>query len=277
MIIHFRLPHYLYQTEMRLNDMATVFCFTSTGNSLYVAKQIVGKIGGKVLPMNRGKAQSENDIIGFVFPVYFWGLPRMVEQFISELRIANKDAYVFAVATSGGPGFGVLGRVKALLRPKGISLRYGARLTSVSNYLPEYEAKDSDALRQRVDENIVGIIAAISGRESNRIQAFTIVNKIVYKFFPDENSDRYFTVAPTCTGCGTCQKVCPANNITVKAGKPSFQHRCEHCLACVHNCTVCAIDWKQKTQGKDRYRNAGVTLDDLIAFNNGLDDDRNKW
>ena len=248
--------------------MATIFCFTSTGNSLYTAKKLAGNIGGKVLPMNNGAIQSEDDVIGFVFPVYFWGLPRMVERFIMEIKITNKDAYVFAVATCGGPVFGVLGRLKKLLQQKGVSLRYGVRLISVTNYIPEYEVKDNEALRQKIGENILKIANAISNRESNRIQAYTILNKMIYNSFPDESSDYYFTVAPTCTGCMTCQKICPAKNIAMESGKPSFQHRCEHCLACIHSCPAHAIDWKEKTQGKDRYRNAGVSLNDLISFNN---------
>lgn len=247
--------------------MATIFCFTSTGNSMYAAKKIAEKIGGKVLPMNNGRVQAEDDIIGFVFPVYFWGLPRMVERFVTELRISNKDAYVFSVLTSGGPGFGVLGRLKELLREKGISLHYGTRLISVSNYLPEFEAKDSEAVRRRVDEKLVRITDAISSRRFKRIQAFTIINKMIYRIFPDESSDQYFTVGSTCTGCTICQQVCPAKNITIADGKPGFQHRCEHCLSCIHNCPAHAIDWKQKTQGKERYRNAGVSLNDLILFN----------
>lgn len=247
--------------------MATIFCFTSTGNSLYTAKKIAEKIEGKVLPMNNGRVQTQDDIIGFVFPVYFWGLPRIVERFVTEIQISNKDAYVFSVVTSGGPGFGVLGRVKKLLRGKGIKLRYGIRLISVSNYLPEYEAKDSEAIRRRVDEKLVRIADAISRRMSNRIQASTAINKIIYRVFPDERSDQYFTVASTCTGCAICQRVCPAKNITMADGKPGFQHRCEHCLACIHNCPAHAIDWKQKTQGKERYRNAGIPLSELILFN----------
>jgi len=53
----------------------------------------------------------------------------------------------------------------------------------------------------------------------------------------------------------------------MEAGKPQFQHQCEHCLACLHNCPARAIDWKDKTQGKARYRNANVSLDELIEFN----------
>lgn len=247
--------------------MATIFCFTSTGNSLYAAKKIADKIGGRVAPMNSKTADVNDDVIGFVFPVYFWGLPRMVKRFVSEIEIKNKNAYVFAVITYGGPVFGVLGLLKGLLKSKNIRLCYGARILSVSNYLPEYEANDSEALRQNIESKILDIADDVKSRKVNRIPSLSFLNRILCKFCPDENSDQYFTVAPTCTGCATCQKVCPSSNISVEARTPIFRHKCEHCLACLHHCPAQAIDWKEKTKGKARFRNAGVSLDELIAFN----------
>jgi len=250
--------------------MATIFCFTSTGNSLYTAKRIAEEINGEIAPMNGRLVKCEDDVIGFVFPVYFLGLPRMVERFVTEMQVVNNDAYVFAVATYGGKVYGPLGRLKRLLKQKGVTLNYGVNLKSVENYIPSYKVNDSEAFRKNINENISKIANAINNRESNRIQIFTFLNKLIYSFYPNESSDRYFNVDSACTGCATCQKVCPADNITVKLGEPSFQHRCEHCLACVHNCPLHAIDWKQKTQGKERYRNAGITLNDLISFNSEI-------
>ncbi len=49
----------------------------------------------------------------------------------------------------------------------------------------------------------------------------------------------------------------------MKSERPSFLHRCEHCLGCLHNCPAEAIDWKHKTEGKKCYRHPEVSLDDL--------------
>jgi ferredoxin len=252
--------------EKRLSNMATIFCFTSTGNGLYIANSLATIIGGKVLPMNSSKTQFEDDIIGFVFPNYFWGLPRIVERFVTQTQIANKDAYVFAVETCGGPGSGELGRLKELLKAKGICLRYGARLISGSNYIPFYKEHKGDTFRQQNDDSIINIARAINNRESNRIPAYTIINKIIYSACPNESSDQYFTVSATCDNCMICQRVCPVNNIKIGDGRPEFQHRCEHCLACLHHCPKQAINWKEKTEGKERYRNSAISLNELIAF-----------
>ena len=270
--------------------MTTIFCFTSTGNSLYAAKIIAEKTGGEVVPMRGDSADvtrhDEHDehsgelvpmpgnppvcgdeAIGFVFPVYFWGLPRMMERFVKDLRIEDKEAYIFSVATYGGATQGVHGILDRLLKPKGVALHYGKNLKSVENYLPEFKVNDSEAMRKKNDENARQIAEAVSRGERNRIYAPTFINKLSQNSYPDENSDRFFTVSPECTGCAVCQKVCPADNITMDSGRPLFNHTCENCLACLHSCPKCAIDWKNKTKGKARYRNPGISLDELISFN----------
>jgi len=249
--------------------MSTIFCFTSTGNSLYAAKTIAAKIGGKVARMGASPVECADNVIGFVFPVYFWGLPRMAERFISEIQIKNKSAYVFAVASYGGFVYGALARVKTLLKRKGVSLCYGRNLKMVENYIPMYKINDSEAFRQKIDKNIQKIAGAVQRREANRVHAFAAIANFSHRFYPDENSDRYFTVAHTCTNCGICKAVCPADNIALKSGKPEFGHKCEHCLACLQHCPANAIDWKGKTIGKAHFRNTGVPLDELIKFMRG--------
>lgn len=253
--------------------MATIYCFTSTGNSLYTANAIADKIGGQVLPMRNVPTVCEDDVIGSVFPSYFWGLPRMVRRFAETLQITNKDAYVFAVVTGGGPLPSVLGVFNRCLKRGNIRLRYGERVVTVSNYLPMHEPKDSEVLRDKVKAQTDRIANAVANRTENRIPRPSFLNALAFSLMPKQDSDQYFDVSTSCTGCTTCQKVCPAGNITMEASRPVFRHNCEHCLACVHHCPTQAIDWKGKTQGKARYRNAHVTLDEMIAFNSRYHDE----
>lgn len=246
--------------------MATIFCFSSTGNSLYTAKRIAEKIDGRVVSMSSPPSKCEDDVVGFVFPVYFWGLPRIVKRYVRELQLTNRNAYVFAVATYGGKVYGVLGELKSLLSQKGITLHYGRNLKSVENYIPGYKINDNEAFRQSIDDNILEIADEISGARHTKIQNFTVLNKLIHGFYPNANSDQFFAVSDTCTGCGVCQKICPVNNISMEHRRPTFEHGCEHCLACIHNCPANAIGWKQKTEGKGQYRNHQIKLDDLISF-----------
>ena len=249
--------------------MATVFCFSSTGNSLYAARKIAERIGGRVVRINNNSLHDQpvcdDEVIGFVCPVYFWGLPRLVDRFISELRLENKEAYVFAVMTYGGMVRGVNGRIDDLMKAKGARLSYAANLKCVENYILRYKVKDGGEFRERIEKSLSEIISAIENRASGGIQKFTFINRLVHRSCPDEGSDRDFTVAPECSGCMVCQKVCPAANIEMTEGRPVFLHKCEHCLACLHHCPSHAIDWKNKAGGKGRYRHFAVTLNDMMS------------
>jgi len=247
----------------------TIFCFTSTGNSLYVAKKIAEKTGGNISPMNIESTACNDDVIGFVYPVYFWEPPRIVNRFISNLQITNKDAYLFAVGTYGGAAPGVNGRIDKLLKKKGLKLNYGSYVKLVDNYIPMYKPKDSEKLQLRAKERIKAIAEAVALKENNRIAPDTILNALSFKGMPGEDSDKYFTVADTCNGCGTCQKICPVRNIAMKGERPVFLHKCEHCLGCLQNCPALALNWKEKTKGKERFRKGGITLNELISFNQG--------
>ncbi len=249
--------------------MATIYCFTSTGNSLHAAKTLASALEGRVLPMRGDAPVCNDDVIGFVFPNFFWGPPRMVTRFVQNLQITKPDAYIFAVMPCGGPGFGVLGALKEPLREKGVRLSYAAILVALSNYLPEFRPKDSPAVRRRVEKKLAKIVRDVQSRKIKNVISPTPFNRFAISLYPDSGSDQHFAVSSACTGCGTCQKVCPAQNIELVEGKPVFHHRCEHCIACVHHCPAKALNWKgAKTEGKPRYRNANVSLADIIKLNN---------
>lgn len=85
-----------------------VYYFSGTGNSLYVAREIVKKVNGSLIPIskiiNKREIHTETDNIGIVFPSYLallYGIPLMVEKFIKKIVDIDKK-YIFAVCTCGG-------------------------------------------------------------------------------------------------------------------------------------------------------------------------------
>lgn len=249
--------------------MASIYCFSATGNSLYVAKQIGEAIEGEVLPMRGNDIVCTDEIIGFEFPTYFWGLPYQVELFISNLEIKSKKPYIFAITTYGGVVWGVLGAIEKLLQKKGHGLNYGKKLKAVENYIPNYKVNDTEQMEQKVNNQLRNIIRDIKGKREIKAGPYTFINQIIYKFFParKKDCDQYFTVSDACNKCGTCEKVCPVNNIDVSKTEVVFKHHCEHCMACSHACPQIAIEWKTGTIGKERFRNRHITLKELVTFN----------
>ncbi len=64
-----------------------IFFMTGTGNSLWTARTLAGKLGNAELdPMlwaTVNPVQSRADAIGIIFPVHVWGLPQPVITFVN--------------------------------------------------------------------------------------------------------------------------------------------------------------------------------------------------
>ena len=64
-----------------------------------------------------------------------------------------------------------------------------------------------------------------------------------------------FYASDSCISCGLCEKKCPLNIITMHDGRPRWEGRiCAHCMACIQNCPAEAIEYKDITKGRKRYR-----------------------
>lgn len=253
--------------------MATIYCFSSTGNSLYVAKKIAGLIKAEVVSMTTPITECDDMLVGFVFPTYFLGLPKTVEQFLKNISFRGKSPYIFAVATFGGQSFGVSHMINNLLKLKGLSLSYFAKILSVENYIvsPFFIANDKPSIHEKVEKRIDSITRDILNNEKRVRDFYTPTNWFIQKAYPANRGrkvDQEFCVA-NCNGCGTCEKICPRRNIRMTDGRPEFQGNCEVCLACLHACPNEAINWKS-SRGKKRYLNPNITKAELIQFNNPL-------
>lgn len=249
--------------------MATIYCFSSTGNSLYIARQISKSINGRVVSMTSGPKVCEDETIGFVFPVYFWGLPKTVETFIQDLIIQEKTPYIFAVNTYGGNVLGMSGVINRLLRKKGHSLSYYGKIRCVENYIPSSVlfVDDIAPVHRSAERRLARVIHELSSRRHKIRDISTPINALVYRFYPANRKrsfDREFTV-DNCIGCGICENICPRQNIKLTDGIPSFQGNCELCLACFHACPQSAINWKH-SRGKKRWLHPEIRKQELIHF-----------
>ena len=202
------------------------------------------------------------------FPHISGAFPRTVAEFVDEMKVEADNPYVFAAATCGGLAGGVLGHLDALLKKKGLHLDYGITIPSVANFIEEYNPKTRSADRKlrEADEMAERASAEVIAARRNGPFGFHVWDRMFYKLYTDYklNRDTGFHVDDTCVRCGICQRICPSRNIVLKNEKPEFQHRCEHCVACINCCPQQAIQWKHATQKRVRYRNPGVSVHDII-------------
>jgi ferredoxin/flavodoxin len=252
-----------------------VFYFSGTGNSLKVAKDISSELGNCEIvsmakPFNLTKEYSS---VGFVYPTYFWGLPKKVIEFVENANFDNnKKAYYYEVTTYGGSAGNALYQLyKLLLDRHGIKLNYGQKLKMFSNYVVIYEMSEKvEEITRTSNENLIPIIAAIKVKKNNSINKLTGMFKFINRNFIAKVSemDEDFTVNDDCTGCGICEEVCPVKNIEMTGGKPQYKHHCEQCLACLQFCPQRAINYKNATQTRRRYTNPEISHKELSAYNN---------
>jgi ferredoxin len=222
-------------------------------------------------------ANTEN--VGFVFPLYFSGIPDIVEQFVKKLEFENAK-YVFAIVTRGGSSADAFGQLDKLLRTKSKRLNMGWYIRMPNNYIiPFYykytcpQGEKRQALYRQADAETREIAELITAqrnliKEKNVVlNTFARLMRAVYLLGIGDvhRRDTSFCLDETCNSCGICEKVCPVGNITLSEGKPRWQHHCQHCMACIQLCPQEAIQYGKQTKGKPRYRHPEIMIKDIIA------------
>lgn len=250
----------------------TIYYFTGTGNSLKIAKDLKKSIINcelrRICRHNMKITKDISERMGFVFPVYYRGLPKMMEKFIKNLDI-KAGTYFFAVANFGSYAALTFEQIDRILRSKGKSLSANFSIEMPGNmWFMYYPHPKEDYVNRMKNEPYIAreVARKINNEFTNDIES--VPNKEqeekMYEEFKPEYIDENFWTSSRCNGCGTCSKVCPAENIEIVDEKPFWKHHCEQCLACIHLCPQTAIEFKQDSINKERYKNVYVKLNELL-------------
>lgn len=249
-----------------------IFYFTGTGNSLQVANDLADEIGDcsivNIADCDLSK-KIEAERIGIVFPIYFWGLPLIVQRFLGQIKI-NKSPYVFLAATYGlWPGKALeLG--EDILRQRNISVNAGFFIKMPDNYILWYGAKSQEIQNKCFEhekEKVKTIGQFLASKETIPMEKSKYlidrlltrpINKFSVKRFAATSEK--FSADQKCVGCGLCEKICPVSNIKLSENKPVWGDHCEACLGCIQRCPMQAINYNHKTENRKRYINPNVKL-----------------
>jgi len=128
-----------------------IFYFSATGNSLEIARKLTKGLGDCAIKSMTAQMPGEpvggpGKSIGFVFPVFYNGLPRFVKQFVEKLDILP-ETYCFALINSGGSRANTLGMLEDILQKKGIGLSYADEVKMPGNYIVNYPASAPDKVQ----------------------------------------------------------------------------------------------------------------------------------
>lgn len=236
-----------------------IYYFTGAGNSRYVAQRIAQALGDTVafIPEHIPATVPDNgEPIGFVFPVYFWGIPTVVDRFARQLIIEGRH-YTYTVLTpSGSTGAAASMFEKAL----GFETDANFCVLMPDTYAPMFECGDkakSDAVLQRAEGEIDSVITQIKARATGDLDLHHGMGRFatvtMYPLYR-ASTTRRFAVNDACTGCGLCERLCPDHFITIKDGRPTWRKgHCNLCFACLHHCPHFAIQYGRNSRKHGQY------------------------
>ena len=220
-----------------------IFYFSGTGNSAWVARQLAEGQNEELLSIameiDRNKAYKlkEGEKVGFVFPVYAWGPPKIVLRFIHQLKL-DKPGYLFFVCTCGDDTGRTAQIFSSAVTRKGWQCVAGYSVTMPNTsraQMKQYNCHEG----------------ALPFTKSYLLRP--LFNAFLM-------SPKPFHATEACIGCKKCEKVCPVGNITV-TDRPVWGGNCTQCLACYHVCPVHAVEYGKMTGKKGQYK--GRLLKDL--------------
>jgi ferredoxin len=247
-----------------------IFYFSGTGNSLHVARIVCEAQGERLVSIAEevSKADNsleyhlaENELLGFVYPIFAWAPPRIVLDFVRRMRVKGEAGYVFSISTCGSEeGDSTRLLAKALAR-KGLSLNSAFSVQMPNSYILGYDVDSQEseegALRA-AEQKLETINSVLSRKESGVYRLIKggspglktgLVNPLFNRFA--RRTDKFYAT-DSCTRCGLCVKICPARTISL-AQKPVWGKACTQCLACINRCPVHAIQYGESTLGRGRY------------------------
>lgn len=262
-----------------------IYWFSGTGNSLALARDLALITGARLKPLapliKAKTINSQAEAIGLVFPVYDFKTPKIIEEFITKFEgLENK--YLFALCTYGISPLKCLEKLQHELAVKGYKIHAGFAVMMPHNAVGNISFSNADREKALTEGKIrvSKIAAVINNRQIIPVEIETLISVLLlrglfFKVIKPVSSlllhavrhgweSLAFTVNDRCSGCETCSKVCPVNNVTINNSQPVWGNNCLSCFACIQWCPQEAIQLGTGKIRVMRYHHPEVNSSDLI-------------
>ncbi len=242
-----------------------IFYFSATGNSRHIANLIAEKTNDRCVDITECTKKDfynfiadAQESIGFVFPVYNFGLPITVCRFIERINIKTNGNYIFTVATYGGFSGGASKIIKKMLNKKNINVNAQYSVRMPDTWTPAYDLSDKEKVKktnEKADKSAEEIIKKIIKKKNGNFDYRRIpFSDYFYKDYENLRCTSSLSLENTCKGCGLCAEKCPEGAIEIKDGKPLWvKDKCAMCLGCLHRCPEFAIQRGENTKKHGQY------------------------
>lgn len=261
-----------------------IFYFTASGNSFDVARIIARATNDEMIDLGSAYKTdrfglrfrvSQGENLGFVFPVYAWSTPAIVDDFIREVQFITdngrpyRPGYAYCVMTYGlMAGNTAKFFEKQLKKHQNIQLDASFAVKGVGTCVyiydmptPEKQEHIIRGMRRDAKQVATAIKEMRMGHFENRNPAGQVLSAFTGRENKKNSIKPFFVDDDRCIGCATCATVCPTNTIVMQRGRPMWVgDACTQCLACLHRCPTQATQYGPLTAKRRRYLNPALNL-----------------
>lgn len=254
-----------------------IFYFSATGNSRWAANKLSQLLHDtniiSIPAALKGDCRfrvSEDEPIGFIFPVHGWRPPKIVRDFIERLQIISEEKpfhYTYSVITAGDDIGMTVNYLQKDISRKGLQLDSAFSLIMPESYvgLPFMDVDTKETANRKKREALKQLVAAAESISSHqnvfhvkRGRCPRLKSHVIGWFFVKQliTDKRFWVDKDKCVKCGICANVCPVDDIQGGHGKmPAWLHNqaCLTCFNCYHHCPHHAIEFGRFTKNKGQY------------------------
>ncbi len=247
--------------------------FSGTGNTRHCAAQLSRLTGDELFELDPDELSRPGDIlldtsdghIVWAFPTYAWGVPPVMERFMSEVVLGEKAmSSRHYMLTTCGDDMGYTDRQwRKIMLARGLDVAgaYAVVMPNTYTLMPGFDVDSRELAHKKMEESRGRIALIAKAMEEGRGDLLVrgafpwIKSKIYYPLFKRFcMSPEPFHTTEACTACGLCSQRCPLGNISPGRDKtPVWGSDCALCLRCYHSCPRHAIAYGSRTSGKGQW------------------------
>jgi len=255
-----------------------IYYYSGAGNTECIAK-IIRKIAldhghfvscKRITQKSLHKIEENFDILGIGYPIHFREAPSLVADFIARQKGENRK--LFSFCTKGMYSGNASRNIQLFAKQK--MFRFAGNLEL---YMPGSDALALIAEKGSLTERILKGVQSRKirnkierflestyqspGLQVNNPKWYTFLDSIIVKplerYFTENYRifvSRFHVIQESCDQCRLCVENCPNINIRLVADKITFGANCSFCLRCIHRCPHEAIQIRDRTENKVKYR-----------------------